>query len=71
MQTLNLDVTIGYNFDAFDVNVVKTALTRSIGAKFADVLDEISTAFSEYISPKDGEYFYITFPCHFIADIRT
>ncbi|KAF8330118.1 cytochrome P450, partial [Amanita rubescens] len=53
-ETLNLDVTIGYNFDAFDVNVVKTALTRSIGAKFADVLDEISAAFSEYISPKDG-----------------
>ena len=38
-------------------NIVKTSLTKSIGAKFVDVQDEIVTAFEQYIPANpDGDF---------------
>jgi hypothetical protein len=66
-QALNWDVTLGLgvNSDFYHINVIRTTLTRNIGTKFPDVLDEISTAFSELIPAKDGEYdvkFFVASP---------
>ncbi|KAG7090080.1 hypothetical protein E1B28_011697 [Marasmius oreades] len=37
----------------YHLDVIRTTLTRNIGARFDDVRDEIQAAFSEYIPPQD------------------
>lgn len=38
----------------YHADVVRSSLTRNIGAKFPEVRDEIITAFSDEIPTKDG-----------------
>jgi hypothetical protein len=57
-QLFNCDVTLGLaiNADSYHTVVVRTIFTRNIGINLPDILDEISTAFSEHIPAKDGEH---------------
>ncbi|KAF8736329.1 hypothetical protein AX14_000503 [Amanita brunnescens Koide BX004] len=58
IQIESLDLTIGPEIHhPFHINVVRNALTRNIRPKFADVQDEISAAFADYIhSDKENEW---------------
>ena len=64
---MNWDVTLGLraNPDFYHINVIRTTLTRNIGIKFPDILDEISTAFNEHIPASGGEYDAWFFCCFF------
>ena len=50
-KALCLDLTIGQEHidDPFHIEVVKRPLTKNIGAKVAEVQDEIAMAFEDYI----------------------
>ncbi|CAA7260277.1 unnamed protein product [Cyclocybe aegerita] len=57
-ELVQLDYMIGrpIRIDPYHVAVVRTTLTRNIGIRFSDILDEISTAFSEVIPAGEGEW---------------
>ncbi|KAF8351221.1 cytochrome P450 [Amanita rubescens] len=57
-DTLHTDITLGPEIHAnpFHVDIIKTTLTRNIGAAFPDIYDEIITAFAEYIPTKEHEW---------------
>ncbi|KIL65511.1 hypothetical protein M378DRAFT_162143, partial [Amanita muscaria Koide BX008] len=58
-KALHANMTIGPEpfDDPFNIDAIKGPLTRNIGAKFADVQDEITAAFEEYIPIKgDGNF---------------
>lgn len=40
--------------DPFHVPVVRTTLTRNLGSRFEDLVDELSTAFAELIPVTSG-----------------
>ena len=47
---MHVDLTIGPEVNnPFHVNVIRNPLTQNIQPKFADIQDEISTAFADYI----------------------
>ncbi|KAJ3514884.1 hypothetical protein NLJ89_g2107 [Agrocybe chaxingu] len=57
-KLVQLDYMIGrpIRIDPYHVAVVRTTLTRNIGIRFLDILDEIITAFSEVIPAGEGEW---------------
>jgi len=57
-DTLHTDITLGPEIHAnpFHVDIIRTTLTRNIGAAFPDIYDEIITAFAEYIPTKEHEW---------------
>ncbi|KAM6503706.1 Cytochrome P450 [Amanita muscaria] len=61
-DALHANMTIGPEpfDDPFNIDAIKGPLTRNIGAKFADVQDEIAAAFEEYIPIKGDEWFKFT-----------
>ena len=56
-KTLEVHYTLGSDTlnVPYHVDVVRTALTRNLNARFDDIWDEIQTAFSEEISAGNGE----------------
>ncbi|KAK0226700.1 cytochrome P450 [Armillaria fumosa] len=50
-EQLQIDYTVGrrFNGDSYHTDVIRSALTRNIGACFADVQDEIQAAFKDNI----------------------
>ena len=56
MQT---DYTLGRppRIDPYHIDVVRTPLTRNLGARFEDLRDEIKAAFADEI-PAKGKYHY-------------
>ncbi|KIL65474.1 hypothetical protein M378DRAFT_24046 [Amanita muscaria Koide BX008] len=61
-ETLSSDLTLGPEFfdDPFQVEIVKGPLTRNIGAKFADVQDEIIAAFDDLVPIQGNEWTEVT-----------
>ncbi len=52
---MHLDVTIGPEiYNPIHINVIKTPFTQNIGPRFADIQDEIKTAFADYIPTGQG-----------------
>jgi hypothetical protein len=51
LQTLAVNYTLGAGFvtNPYHVRVIQSSLTRSINARFADIHDEIVTAFQDEI----------------------
>ena len=65
----HLDVVIGpESVHPFHANVIRHPLTQNIRPKFADIQDEISTAFSDNVRSgnDNGEYGSI---CRLTADV--
>ncbi|KAJ8081924.1 hypothetical protein PM082_007770 [Marasmius tenuissimus] len=52
---LQVDYTMSPNthINPYHINVVRTPLTRNIGARFDDIVDETFAAFADYIPLKD------------------
>lgn len=63
VQTLQFDLAVGpeIHVDLYHVAVVRTLLTRNLGARFPDVQDEITGAFVDYIPAKNGKHIYHSF----------
>ncbi|KIL65509.1 hypothetical protein M378DRAFT_76984, partial [Amanita muscaria Koide BX008] len=61
-EFLKTDLTIGleHHRDRFHVEVIKRPLTKNIGARLADVQDEIITAFEDHIPATEREWTRIT-----------
>ncbi|KAF5382325.1 hypothetical protein D9757_008448 [Collybiopsis confluens] len=57
-ETLQTDYTMGLaaRIDPYQVDVVRTPLTRNLAAKFDDLRDEIQAAFGDEISAKESEW---------------
>ncbi|KAK1225700.1 hypothetical protein PQX77_011320 [Marasmius sp. AFHP31] len=55
VDTLQVDYTLGkpLHYDPYHVKTVKGPMTRNIQARFAEVRDEVVTAFSESIPPRN------------------
>ncbi len=54
-QIMRLDVTVGPEIhNPLYINVITNAFTQSIGPRFADIQDEIKTAFADYIPTGQG-----------------
>ena len=56
---LHIDLTTGFseNDGSYTASAVRTSLTKNVAIKFADVQDEIATAFEHYIPAKpDGDF---------------
>ena len=58
MKLIFTHITVGPDHmeDPFHVEAIKGPLTRNIGPRLSDVLDEIDVAFGDYIPPKDGAF---------------
>ncbi|KAF8640039.1 hypothetical protein AX17_001281 [Amanita inopinata Kibby_2008] len=58
LETLHTDLTIDPELEMkpIHVDVVRSLLTRNIGARFPDVQDEIVAAFADYIPGKTGDW---------------
>ena len=56
LQILQMDYTLGKQVhrDPYQIKVFKGTMTRNIPARFAEVRDEVVTAFSELLPPQDG-----------------
>lgn len=57
-QIMHLDVIIGPEiYNPLFINVIRNTFTQNIGPRFADIQDEIKTAFADYIptGPGNGE----------------
>jgi hypothetical protein len=52
LQNLAVNYTLGAGFvtNPYHIRVIQSSLTRSIGARFADIHDEIVTGFQDEIS---------------------
>ncbi|KIL65456.1 hypothetical protein M378DRAFT_162080 [Amanita muscaria Koide BX008] len=61
-ETFSTDLTLGADLfdDPFHIEIVKGPLTRNIGAKFADVQDEIIAAFDDFIPVQGDEWTEVT-----------
>ncbi|KAJ3994525.1 cytochrome P450 [Lentinula boryana] len=57
-ETMQTDHTLGKpaRVDTYQVDVVRTPLTRNLGIKFEDLRDEIKTAFADEIPAKETEW---------------
>ena len=54
-QIMHLDVTIGPEiYNPLHINVIRNTFTQNIGPRFADIQDEIKTAFTDYIPTGQG-----------------
>ncbi|KAK1225702.1 hypothetical protein PQX77_011322 [Marasmius sp. AFHP31] len=55
VDMLQMDYTLGepFHYDPYQVKIVKGTMTRNIQVRFAEVTDEVVTAFSELIPPRD------------------
>jgi hypothetical protein len=68
-QMEHLDMTIGPESSIpFHIDVVRNPLTQNIQPKFADIQDEISSAFADYIHTDKGNGEYISI-CRLIVDV--
>ncbi|KAF8335539.1 cytochrome P450 [Amanita rubescens] len=55
IEIMHLDVTIGPEiYNPIHINVIRNAFTQNIGPRFADIQDEIKTAFADYIPTGQG-----------------
>ncbi|KIK57169.1 hypothetical protein GYMLUDRAFT_46414 [Collybiopsis luxurians FD-317 M1] len=57
-KILQTDYTLGrcVREDSYQIDVVRTALTRNLGARFEDLRDEIKDAFADEIPAKESEW---------------
>jgi hypothetical protein len=54
-QIMHLAVTIGPEiYNPLFINVIRNPFTQNIGPRFADIQDEIKTAFADYIPTGQG-----------------
>ncbi|GLB35443.1 putative cytochrome p450 [Lyophyllum shimeji] len=55
-DVIQIDYTIGreLHYDPYHIGVIRGTLTRRLAERFADVQDEIVTAFAEHIPPSEG-----------------
>jgi hypothetical protein len=52
---MHLAVTIGPEiYNPLFINVIRNPFTQNIGPRFADIQDEIKTAFADYIPTGQG-----------------
>ncbi|KIL65470.1 hypothetical protein M378DRAFT_24043 [Amanita muscaria Koide BX008] len=61
-ELFSTDLTLGPEFcdDPFQIEITRGPLTRNIGAKFADVQDEVIAAFDDFIPIQGGEWTEVT-----------
>ncbi|KAJ4481987.1 cytochrome P450 [Lentinula aciculospora] len=60
-EIMQSEYTLGQpaTIDAYHIEVVRTSLTRNLGAKFADLQDEIKAAFADEIHAKETEWMQV------------
>ncbi|KAF5382324.1 hypothetical protein D9757_008449 [Collybiopsis confluens] len=61
-ENMQSDYTMGLaaRIDAYQINVVRSPLTRSLAAKFDDLWDEIQAAFIDEIPAKESEWMKVS-----------
>lgn len=58
--------------DPYHHNIVRTPLTRNIGARFPDVQDELAAAFKDEVPPKNGGYrFFFQYIIQSLLNLRS
>ena len=55
-QIVHTDYTIGpqIRLDPYHIGVVRTPLTKSLGARFSDIKDEIVAAFRDFVPAREN-----------------
>lgn len=63
MQSLAIEYTLGpaIHHNMYHVAIIRSQLTRNLGALFPDVHDEIIHSFADLIPPTNGEYYVVAF----------
>lgn len=63
-QMLQTDYTLGPQIclEPYHVAVVRTSLTRNIATRFAEIMDEITAAFGDYVPIADVKGIPLAFP---------
>lgn len=64
VQNMQMDHTLGPDIlhNPYHIPIIRSQLTRNIGAVFLDLKDELSMAFDEFIPPSQGEVLRILLP---------
>ena len=62
-QTVQADYTLGREVqqDAYHISIIRNTLTKNIGARFLEIMDEIMSSFGDVIPATDGA----SNPCKF------
>jgi len=68
-EAMQVSYTIGRGSspNPYHVPIIRTKLTRRLGAIFPDLLDEIRAAFTDFIPLSDGDIYHLSHPCNVLS----